>query len=199
MIGQAQRRRPFVGFTLVELVVVIMVLGILAGVAAPKLLSFSAESEAAAILTNVRSIFDAVELAAARDGSLPPDVSRGTAPPELDGMLPPALFTQPSPLGGEYDWNGPGSPLASYGVSIRVSGGATVANRETYRAMERMADDGVATSGWITVTGQQVLFSLSANPSPFGGVPITGTPVTGTPITGPPATGTPPLPIGGGS
>ncbi|MEO0529831.1 MAG: type II secretion system protein [Planctomycetota bacterium] len=55
-------------FTLVELVVVIMILGILAGVAAPKLLNTSASATENSLRTTLSVVRDAIELYAAQNG-----------------------------------------------------------------------------------------------------------------------------------
>ena len=66
-------------FTLVELVVVIMILGILAGVAAPKLLNTSGTATDNGLRQTLSVIRDAVELYAAQNaGSLPPCSGTGT-------------------------------------------------------------------------------------------------------------------------
>ena len=60
-------------FTLIELVVVIMILGVLSGVAAPKLLSVSGEATDANIKQSLAVIRDAIEFYAAdHGGALPP-------------------------------------------------------------------------------------------------------------------------------
>ena len=60
-------------FTLIELVVVIMILGILAGVAAPKFLSVSADATDNGLKQSLSIIRDAIELHAADNGgALPP-------------------------------------------------------------------------------------------------------------------------------
>jgi len=61
------------GFTLIELVVVIMILGILAGVAAPKLLSVGGDATDNGLKQSLSIIRDAIELYAADNGgNLPP-------------------------------------------------------------------------------------------------------------------------------
>ncbi len=63
------------GFTLVELVVVILILGILAGVAAPKMFKTSAEATDSGLRQTLAVVRDAIELYVAQEGELPPCVN----------------------------------------------------------------------------------------------------------------------------
>jgi len=65
------------GFTLVELVVVIMILGILAGVAAPKFFNTSKTAGESSLKQTLAVIRDAIELYAAQNG--------GALPAAVDG------------------------------------------------------------------------------------------------------------------
>ncbi|MEM8945432.1 MAG: prepilin-type N-terminal cleavage/methylation domain-containing protein [Planctomycetota bacterium] len=60
------------GFTLVELVVVILILGILAGVAAPKFFDTSAKANDNSARTTLAIIRDAIEIYTAENGGTPP-------------------------------------------------------------------------------------------------------------------------------
>lgn len=67
------------GFTLIELVVVILILGILAGVGAPKLFSTSGVATENGLRQTLSVVRDAIELYAADNaGSFPPCTGDGT-------------------------------------------------------------------------------------------------------------------------
>jgi prepilin-type N-terminal cleavage/methylation domain-containing protein len=67
------------GFTLVELVVVILILGILAGVAAPKMFSTSAKATDNGLKQTLNIVRDAIELYSSQNaGAFPPCTGTGT-------------------------------------------------------------------------------------------------------------------------
>jgi general secretion pathway protein G len=82
------------GFTLVELVVVILILGILAGIAAPKLLDTSATATDNGLRQTLGIVRDAIEMYAAKNGGkLPPCTATGAdfktaLEPYLRGKFP---------------------------------------------------------------------------------------------------------------
>lgn len=99
-------------FTLVELVVVIMILGILAGVAAPKLLNTSTQATENGLRQTLSVVRDAIELYAAQNsGNLPPCTATGA---DFRTALEPYLR-------GEF----PASPYGTTNFNVVPTSGAT--------------------------------------------------------------------------
>ena len=82
------------GFTLIELVVVILILGILAGVAAPKLVDTSAAAADNSLRHSLSVIRDAIQFYAQEHGALPgasdgaPRTFKSDLAPYLPGSFP---------------------------------------------------------------------------------------------------------------
>ncbi|TYO95057.1 type II secretion system protein [Desulfallas thermosapovorans] len=63
------------GFTLVELMVVVVIIGILAGIAVPKYGNITEKSERSAVEANLRTIDSAISMYRAANGSYPEDAT----------------------------------------------------------------------------------------------------------------------------
>jgi general secretion pathway protein G len=87
------------GFTLVELVVVVLILGILAVIALPKVINNSVTAKESAATTSLSSIRDAVELYRSQaNGSLPSTDSQTNFKRDLDPYLRGSTFPKsPAP------------------------------------------------------------------------------------------------------
>ena len=82
------------GFTLVELMIVVSILGVLAAVAVPKFQTARAKAQAAAVIGSMRAIKIAATMYYDSAGTWPPTAAVGVTPPTLIGYLPrTATFT----------------------------------------------------------------------------------------------------------
>ncbi len=121
------------GFTLVELVVVVLILGILAAVAAPKVLNTSDDARLNSTLQSLTIVRDAIELYKAETGSLPGGTTLDT---DLEDYIR-----------GQF-------PLVNVGPNKGGAGARLIKNDTTASGLAAAACSG--TQGWIfnSVTGE---------------------------------------------
>lgn len=119
------RPKAGAGFTLVELLLVISIIGILATILIPTYFSAREGARVARAKLELRSIAEALQRYQIDNGSYPPDVSRGL-PSGLEQYLPGGTWPAPPWSGALYDWDNwaPGDlsyppNTQTYQVSIR--------------------------------------------------------------------------------
>ena len=131
------------GFTLVELVVVILILGILAGVAAPKMFKTSAQASDNGLRQTLSVVRDAIELYSSQNGGALPTCTgtgadlRATLATYLRGPFPKC------PVG----------PVAAQNVDITPVTGATTTG------------DAAPTVGWKYNTQTGAFICNNSNPT----------------------------------
>jgi prepilin-type N-terminal cleavage/methylation domain-containing protein len=111
-LGDSHMRKQK-GFTLIELVVVVMILGILAAVAAPKLLNTSSTATDNGLKQTLGVIRDAIERYAAEHGGTLP--AGATFVADLKGVA--GDPTKPQYIRGEF----PKCPVAGGNANIKIS------------------------------------------------------------------------------
>lgn len=91
------------GFTLVEILIVVVILGILASIVVPQFANASDESRRQAFISELRVFVEAAEYYAAREGRYVPDGSSGQCPPEFAAYVDADEFQAGTPIGGVWD------------------------------------------------------------------------------------------------
>lgn len=141
------RRRA--GFTLIELVTVVLILGILVGVAMPRLLDGNRDADIEATISHLKTIATAAEIAYNQTGAWPADSRHGDMPPELADYLRPNLFDTPCPVGGRYDWDN--GSISGFDVAISIY--ELAPDRSLWNEIDRRIDDGDLSAGWVRSPG----------------------------------------------
>ncbi|MEL6739334.1 MAG: type II secretion system protein [Planctomycetota bacterium] len=110
------------GFTLVEILIVVVILGVLAAIVAPALAGASREAQIGAFITELKIFADEAEYYSARSGRFLADSSSGNFPPELaGGRIRADDWENGTPLGGSWDVEFDESGITS-GVGVHFQG-----------------------------------------------------------------------------
>ena len=133
------------GFTLVEILIVIVILGILAAVVVPAFSGVTDEARKGAFIRDLKTYADAIEIYTARTGYFVGDSSSGEFPPELEGYLDAAEWERGTPIGGEWDVELMEHGITS-GVCVHFRGGSNPGNA-LMADVDARFDDGDLTTG----------------------------------------------------
>jgi general secretion pathway protein G len=129
-------RRVRRGFTLIELVVVVLVMGILAAVAAPKMFDTASNAKVNATRQSLVVVRDAIELYKAQNGSYPPGATLAAAlGPFIKGPFPKSAV--PGAAGDatvrvETDGSGLGTVTGAQDWAYDSNDGSFGINKATY-------------------------------------------------------------------
>jgi prepilin-type N-terminal cleavage/methylation domain-containing protein len=142
MFPMSTDQRVRAGFTLTELMIVVAVIGLLVAIGAP---SFARARERS---LNVRFIADLQVAKAAfteysvDKGKYPPDTMPGVVPEGMADYLRRIAWTQPTAIGGQWDWDN-----SQFGFKAGVSVYHPTAGSGQMRQIDQMIDDGNLATG----------------------------------------------------
>lgn len=138
-------------FTLIEFIVIIVVLGILAGVAVPKYMDLSEQARVSAISANLKMIRRAIMQYRIDQGEYPPDQNGGIMPPEMNTYLANDVWATTIQGIGVYNWEGPPgwANNEAIGVGSLVTVPASPTTDPFWKKIDARIDDGNLATGYF--------------------------------------------------
>lgn len=134
------------GFTLVELMIVILILAILAAVAIPQFHNFKSDAAQGQVANHLRSFVDGCVRYKLKTGNEVPDTSSGTWHPALQGFVDRDSFERRTPVEGVWDTEDDFGVSSAMGVHFLT--GAGTAKDDAYMVVvDEMLDDGNLETG----------------------------------------------------
>ena len=137
---EARSTKPEAGFTLLELLVAVAIIGILAAISVPFYNDYKVRAKVASTASDLRG-FSAGFWAYATDNEDFPNDTNLVLPPGMDRFISPAAWDRGPAIGGQYNWEGPSFyPYA--GISIM-----NPPSNDILQALDRALDDGDLSQG----------------------------------------------------
>lgn len=140
-------RRPGAGFTLVEVLIVVVILGVLASIVIPQFADATAQSSRSVFATNLKEYVKAAQLYRFDTGEYLEDSSSGVMPTGFDSYVDAGKWQAGTPIGGVWDaeYQDAGGVTSALGVHFDGSG---VSRDDMFMAdIDSMLDDGDLTTG----------------------------------------------------
>jgi len=138
------RRSIDKAFTLVEILIVVVILGVLAAVVVPSFANATEPARQSTFVTNMKSFADAVQIHRARNGSYPDDGVSGELPPDLEELINPDEWEGVTPIGGVWDTE---DVAGDYGIGIHFDGTGETRDIAYMTEIDELFDDGDLSTG----------------------------------------------------
>jgi len=133
-------------FTLVEILIVVVILGILAAIVVPQFLNATDESRRAAFVSELQVFVGAAEVYAAREGSWVPDGGSGVCPDEFRDYIDDDDFESGTPLDGVWDFEQDDLGVSS-AVGVHFNDADEIKDDAYMTLVDELFDDGDLNTG----------------------------------------------------
>ncbi|MFN3167942.1 MAG: type II secretion system protein [Phycisphaeraceae bacterium] len=144
-----RRSRPAVprpaGFTLVEILIVVVILGVLAAIVIPQFASASEDTRKTAFAQDLRIFKDAILRYELDTDALPADGGSGSVPAGLEPYVNVGKWQSGTPIGGV--WDNETADIVGAGMGVHFNGTGNTRDAAYMADIDRMIDDGDVGTG----------------------------------------------------
>lgn len=148
--------RPRRGFTLVEIMVVVVIIGLLAAIAIPVFARVQRKSQNSRFVNDLRAFAQAYETYALENGAWPANAGSGVVPPGMSGELRDGDWTvAQNSVGGKWNWD-----YNNMGITASISTTGVAASDAQMAEIDAMIDDGDLTTGNFQKIGGRFCYIL---------------------------------------
>lgn len=153
----APRRRPGdAGFTLVEIMIVVLIIGVLATLAIPALMKVQRNTQNSRFVSDLRVFAQAFETYAMKNGGYPANAGTGVVPTGMSGELRDSAWTvAKNSIGGRWNWDNNSS-----GISLGISTTNVTVSDAQMAEIDAKIDDGDLTTGNFQKIGTRFTYLL---------------------------------------
>lgn len=135
------------GFTLVEILVVVVILGIIAGIVIPRVHAATTEATQNVFASNLKTFHQAAVYYYKKTGEFPPNASSGQVPSGMEDYLNETLWTRRTPIGGAWDITWTDSDTVCWVGVHFIDGASTYPETSDMQAIDAILDDGNLSTG----------------------------------------------------
>ncbi len=156
LLSQRSRRRRSEGFTLVEIMIVVLIIGLLATLAFPAFQRSRIAAQSNRFVSDLRTFSHAFENFSLQTGNWPAAAASGVVPTDMEEDIKVTVWRVPqNSVGGQWAWD-----RSAYGMVAGISvTGVTVPDRQMERIDARI-DDGDLTTGLFRKVGARFIYIL---------------------------------------
>ncbi|MGF1634967.1 MAG: type II secretion system protein [Phycisphaerae bacterium] len=140
-------KHPAAGFTLIEILVVVIILGILAAITFASFGTSLDESRQKSFATNLRQFTEAAMIYHATTDTYPEDSSSGELAEALEPYIDKVAFERPTPIGGVWDFEADDLGGWTAAVGVHFNGTGDTRDDAFMLVLDDLLDDGDLSTG----------------------------------------------------
>ena len=147
------------GYTLVEILIVVSIIGLLAGLGLPHLLTANRQSRSRIFVNDLRIASNAFTHFLLENDEYPRDKTPGRMPNGMSSYLSNFQWSEKTSIGGNWDWD-----FGQFGVTAAVSVYRPTWSEEEMTKIDAIIDDGFLGSGNFRARSGGYMYVIEERP-----------------------------------